>query len=52
MTHTELYITWALLVALLLAVASLARAVEHGREELEEFRQHMMGEKPNDPDVG
>jgi predicted phage tail protein len=48
MTHTQLYITWGMLAVLLLALGSVAKAVELLREEVEEFRQFMMGEKPYD----
>ncbi len=45
MTETQIYITWGLLCLILLAVGSVARAVELLRREVEEFRQYMMGEK-------
>lgn len=48
MSHTELYITWAALAALFLLLGGVARAVELLRDEVEEFRQYMMGEKPDD----
>ena len=46
MTHTQLYITWGILAFLLLSVGAVARSVELLRDEVEEFRQYMMGEKP------
>lgn len=50
MTHTELYITWGMLALILLAIGSLLKAVELAREEIEEFRQYMMGEKIDEID--
>ena len=48
MTHTQLYITWIILALILVAIGSVGRAVDLLREEVEEFRQHMMGEVKDD----
>ena len=50
MTTLQLYITWGMLSGILLALVFLNKAVEYLREEVEEFRQYMMGEKVRDSD--
>ena len=43
MTRAQLYITWGRSALLLLAIESVARAVELLRPEVEEFRQRTNG---------
>jgi hypothetical protein len=46
-TRWEHYCLWGAIVLIILALRSLLTAVERLREEVEEFRQFMMGEKRN-----
>jgi biopolymer transport protein ExbB/TolQ len=52
MTHTQLYITWGLLLLIVFAVASVGRQIELFREEFQEFREIVHPEEPDeyDPD--
>ena len=50
MTHTQLYNTWGLLIAMLFGLTGVARTVELLRDEIEEFRQYMMSEKRDKED--
>ncbi len=45
MDRWELFVTWGLLVWMILALRRLAQNLELAREEVEEFRKYMMGEK-------
>ena len=48
MTTLQLYVTWGMLSAIILALIAINTAIQHLREEVEEFRQYMMGEKLQD----
>ena len=52
MTDTHLYITWGLLVMIVLGVANVGRQIERFREEFQEYRELVRPDEPEeyDPD--
>jgi hypothetical protein len=51
MTDTHLYITWGLLVLIVLAISSVGRQIDRFREEFQEFRELMRPEEPEEYDL-